>query len=74
MPVRRMQKPCIQIRFVAEQKQPLTFRIEPPDRIDARRESKLGKRPMPRAVRRKLRNDAEWFVEGEKQGATMSGE
>jgi hypothetical protein len=68
MPAPRMEQPLVERRLIAQQQQPLALRIEPPNRIHARRKPKLRQRSMPRAVGRELREDAVRFVEGEEHG------
>ena len=77
-----MQQFCVPFRFIAQEQQALGIRVEPPNRIDAFRKTKLRQRPVRRATRRaralarqvggELRQHAERFVERDEHGQLLA--
>ena len=65
MRVARMQQPLVPGRLVAQQQQSLGVRIQPPNGIDIGGKAEVRQRAVRRAVPGELRQDAEWFVEGD---------
>jgi hypothetical protein len=63
----RIKEFIIKAGFIAEEKQAFGISIEPPERIDSARQSKIGERaPARTRLGGELREDAVGFVKGEK--------
>jgi hypothetical protein len=66
MGVPRIEEAVDESAFVGEEEEPFAVGIETADRVNARRETKLGKRaPLGAGLRRELRKNAVGFVESE---------